>query len=138
MTGRSPLDTVREYFRRIDGGESPLELFADDVEIWFPKYGTARGKDEVLEMFGNVRLILDQIVHDRVDYLADGDTVVAYGTSSGATTSGRAWRSDDAYAGRFCNVATVRGGQITSMRIHLDPDYGGEDTARYPWLQSDG
>ena len=33
--------------------------------------------------------------------------------------------------GRFCNVFKFRDGRISSLHIYLDPDYTGEDEARF-------
>jgi transposase len=39
------LEAVRQYFVRADSGRSDvLDLFTDDVQIYFPKFGLARGK----------------------------------------------------------------------------------------------
>src|SRR5438128_281202 len=35
--------------------------------------------------------------------------------------------------GRFCNVFKFRDGRISSLHIYLDPDYTGEDEARFRW-----
>ena len=44
-------DLCREYFRHVDtGSESLLDLFADDTQIYFPKYGIGTGKAALLEI----------------------------------------------------------------------------------------
>lgn len=35
--------------------------------------------------------------------------------------------------GRFCNAFKFRDGRISSLHIYLDPDYAGEDEARFRW-----
>ena len=35
--------------------------------------------------------------------------------------------------GRFGNVFKFRDGRISSLHIYLDPDYTGEDEARFRW-----
>ncbi|MEV8614886.1 hypothetical protein AB0383_44495 [Amycolatopsis sp. NPDC051373] len=37
-------------------------------------------------------------------------------------------------AGRWCDVFEIRDWKIHRCFIYLDPDYAGQDTARYPWL----
>ncbi|NYF59968.1 hypothetical protein [Micromonospora purpureochromogenes] len=38
-------------------------------------------------------------------------------------------------AGRWRDVSEIRDWKIQRVFIYLDPDYAGQDTARYPWLQ---
>ncbi|PYU50807.1 MAG: hypothetical protein DMG53_02535 [Acidobacteria bacterium] len=38
--------------------------------------------------------------------------------------------------GRFCNVFKFRDGRIMSLHIYLDPDYTGEDEARFRWRKN--
>ena len=39
------LAAVKQYFVRVDAGQaSVLDLFTDDVQIYFPKFGIATGK----------------------------------------------------------------------------------------------
>ena len=77
-------------------------------------------------------------------YAPPGDAVVAYrrairqvvveGTSFGTTASNAKWRAGVTHAGRWCDVFEIRDFLIQRVFIYLDPDYAGEDTARYPWL----
>ena len=65
-----------------------------------------------------------------------GDTIVAEGTSFGEHQDGP-WRAGvpDWGAGRWCDVFEIRDFLIQRVFIYLDPDYAGQDTARYPWLR---
>jgi hypothetical protein len=40
-------------------------------------------------------------------------------------------------AGRWCDVFEIRDFLIQRVFIYLDPDYAGQDTARYPWLDGE-
>jgi len=43
------LDTVNTYFRKVDAGDpTVLDLFTDDVQMFFPKFGIAHGKAAVV------------------------------------------------------------------------------------------
>ena len=126
-----------EYLKRIDHGGDVFELFAPDAQCYFPKWGIADGIDEIRQLFSDVMEIIAEIHHDHayVRFVVSGDTVVAETASHGTTTSGRTWRAGVTHAGRGCSVYEIRDGLIQRLFIYLDPDYGDEDLARYPWLQ---
>jgi len=46
MTPEQMKSVVIEYFKRFDRGGDVLALFADDADVYFPKWGVARGKDD--------------------------------------------------------------------------------------------
>jgi ketosteroid isomerase-like protein len=135
-----------EYLKAFDNagvlanGGSILELFTDDAEVYFPKWGVATGKDEIGRMFGDVGATITSILHDydTFNYVMTGTDVFAVeGTSAGEHRDG-AWRAGETHAGRWCDVFEVRGGLIRRCFIYLDPDYAGKDTGRYPWLGAGG
>ncbi|MGI5167191.1 nuclear transport factor 2 family protein [Spirillospora sp. CA-253888] len=120
-----------EYLKRLDTGGDFLELFAPGAAVFFPKWGEARGIEEVRRLFGDVGAMLAGIRHDfdGITAVEQGDRVVLEGTSSGELATGERW-SD----GRWCDVFEIRDGLIHRLAIYLDPDYAAADTARYPWL----
>ena len=130
------IETAKEYFRRVDAGSADLvELFTDDVELYFPKFGVATGKPALLELASVLFTSLRQLSHDHDTLLciADGDHVVVEGTSRGTTKDGLSWAGGRTPAGRFCNVFHFRDGKIDRVHIHIDPDYGGQDRDRFLW-----
>lgn len=128
-----------EYLKRMDRGDNFLELFDDNAQVYFPKWGLARGRKQYEQLFGELIGILRSIVHDNIyfNYVVQGDMVVIEGTSSGVTSEGVAWRAGVTPAGRWCDVFEIRDFKIHRCFIYLDPDYAGADTARYPWLAGD-
>src|SRR5437867_12376235 len=54
------------------------------------------------------------------------------GTSQGRV-SGKSWVGGETPGGRFCNVFKFRDGRISSLHVYLDPDYTGDDEARFRW-----
>ena len=126
---------AREYFMRADQGRPDvLELFHEDAEIYFPKFGFGVGRDSFLDMVRGFAGALESIRHDydRLVFIPSGDYVVVEGTSRG-TMSGKSWVAGETPGGRFCNVFKFRGDRIASLHIYLDPDYLGEDEARFRW-----
>lgn len=145
MTDEQRKSVAIEYFKAFDnGGVTPdggsiLDLFADDAQVYFPKWGLANGKEEMGQLFTDVGGTLNSITHDYAtfNYIFSGsDVLVVEGTSSGEHQTGM-WRAGapDWAAGRFCNVIEIRDFKIQRCFIYLDPDYAGADTERYPWLR---
>ena len=47
--------------------------------------------------------------------------------------SGKSWAGGQTPGGRFCNLFKFRDGRISNLHVYLDPDYTGEDEARFRW-----
>jgi len=137
MTEEQRKSVALEYLKRLDQGKNIFDLFADDAQVYFPKWGLANGHAEVEQLFSDVASILKGIRHDYAyfNYIMQGDLVVVEGTSSGMTADGVEWRAGVTHAGRWCDVFEIRDFKIQRLFIYLDPDYAGADTARYPWLR---
>ena len=146
-TGGSILDLFADdaqvYFPKWGIAEGKAEigkLFAEDAQVYFPKWGLASGKAQIGKLFGDVGGTLKSIVHhySHFNWIFSGsDVVVCEGTSHGEHKDG-AWRAGvpEWAAGHWCDVFEIRDWQIHRCFIYLDPDYAGKDTARYPWLNT--
>ena len=129
---------AREYFMRADQGRPDiLELFQEDAEVYFPKFGFGFGRNSFLEMVKGFEGALEYIQHDydRLTFIPSADYLIVEGTSHGRM-SGKSWAGGKSSGGRFCNVFKFRDGRISSLHIYLDPDYMGEDEARFRWGQN--
>lgn len=146
MTDEQRKSVAIEYLKAFDNagvtstGGSILELFADDAQVYFPKWGLASGKAEIGRLFADVGGTLKSITHHFSEFnwiLPGGDTFACEGTSHGEHRDGP-WRAGvpESGAGRWCDVFEVRDWKIQRCFIYLDPDYAGKDTARYPWLSA--
>jgi ketosteroid isomerase-like protein len=137
MTREQRKAVAVEYFKRLDNGGDVLELFADDADVCFPKWGVARGKAEIQRMFAEVAQLFTELRHhyEQFNVVAEGDMVVVEGTSHGVTAAGEAWHAGITHAGRWCDVFEIRDFTIQRCFVYLDPDYAGADTDRYPWLR---
>lgn len=136
MTDEQRKSIALEYFRRMDRGDSIIELFDDHAQVFFPKWGIATGRAEIETLFGDLLGILAEVNHNvaYTNLVQQGDLVVVEGTTSGKTKSGVEWRAGVTHAGRWCDVFEIRDFKIQRCFIYLDPDYEGADTERYPWL----
>jgi hypothetical protein len=144
MTDEQRKSVVLEFLKAIDHGGttstggSIVDLFAEDAQVCFPKWGIAEGRDQIGQLFGDLASTLTAIKHDyaTINWIfSGGDTLVAEGTSSGDHRDG-SWRAGipDWAAGRWCDVFEIRDFLIQRLFVYLDPDYAGRDVERYPWM----
>ena len=100
MTDEQRKSVALEYLKAFDNGGitsaggSILDLFAEDAQVYFPKWGLANGKKDIGQMFGDVGATLTSIVHhySHFNWVISGDTVVCEGTSHGEHRDGP-WRA---------------------------------------------
>jgi hypothetical protein len=144
MTDEQRKSVALEYLKAFDNagvtssGGSILDLFAEDAQVFFPKWGLATGKKQIGQLFGDFGAQIKQILHDYATFnwiMTGTDTFAVEGTSAGRHVDGT-WRAGVTHAGRWCDVFEVRDWLIQRCFIYLDPDYAGLDTARYPWLSA--
>jgi hypothetical protein len=137
MTREQRKSVALEYFKRLDRGRDLLELFAEDADAYFPKWGVARGKDESGRMFGDVAKLFSEINHhpENLKFIVEDDMVVVEGITSGMAADEVPWRAGVTHAGRWCDVFEIRDSKNQRCFIYLDPDYASADTERYHWLR---
>ena len=146
MTDEQRKSVALEYLKAFDKGGvtseggSILDLFADDAQVYFPKWGLAGGKDQIGKLFGDVGATIKSIEHHYASFhwiFSGSDVIVCEGESHGEHRDGP-WRAGvpQSGAGRWCDVFEIRDWKIQRVFIYLDPDYAGKDIARYPWLSN--
>src|SRR5438309_10831259 len=90
-----------EYLKAFDNGGvtstggSILDLFADDAQVYFPKWGLANGKDEIGRCFGDIGSTLISIRHDYATFnwiFSGADVLAVERTSHGQHRDGT-WRA---------------------------------------------
>ena len=111
-----------------------LDLFHEDAEFYFPKFGFGFGRESILEMVKGFQGILEYIQHDyeTLIYIPSGDFVVVEGTSHGKLAD-KSWIGGKTPGGRFCNVFKFGISLFPALHVYLDPDYTGEDVTRFRW-----
>ncbi len=135
----SPEEQIRlakAYFAKVDAGDaSLLDMFTDDAQAYFPKFGTAHGKGEFVELIQGLTGTVTTFVHDENDmvFTQTGNRLVVEGIETGALADGTPFPAGARSEGRFCNVFEFRGSQISRMHIHADPDFAGRHTDLFPW-----
>ena len=145
MTDEQRKQVALEYLKGFDNGGvtssggSILDLFAPAAEVYFPKWGLAKGREQIGKLFSDVGGTIKSIAHHDSEFnwiFSGGDLMVCEDTSHGEHADGP-WRAGNPEwgAGRWCDVFEIRDDLIQRCFIYLDPDYAGKDTARYPWLK---
>ncbi|RQR27554.1 nuclear transport factor 2 family protein [Burkholderia sp. Bp9142] len=128
---------VKEYFIRGDTGRADLfDLFTEDFQFYFPKFGVGRGKAEFTELATKLLGTLKSISHDidAMKFFEGPDFIVVEGTTDGEYGDGTRWSGGKTSGGRYCSVFEFRDdGLIERMHIYLDPDYAGHDSDRFLW-----
>jgi ketosteroid isomerase-like protein len=135
LSDEEKIAVAKEYFVRSDQGRPDLpDLFHEDAEVYFPKFGFGFGRQSIVEVAKGFIGALEFIKHDYdgLKFISSGDHLVVEGTSRGAI-SGKSWEGGTTPGGRFCNVFRFRGDRIASVHVYLDPDYTGEDEPRFRW-----
>lgn len=126
---------VKIYFKKVDDGqfdEEYFNLYTEDVEIYYPKFGFEKGKNGIRN-FGKVMgSHLQSLSHDidNFKYVISDHTIVVEGTESGTTRSGKKWPDYKISHGKFCNVFEFEGEFIKRVHVYVDPDFASEDTDR--------
>ena len=64
VDGQDKISVVRRYFRLADQGRPDvLELFHEDAEIYFPKFGIGSGRSSLVDMVKGFEGVLEFIQH---------------------------------------------------------------------------
>lgn len=135
LNDQDKIAIAREYFIRADQGRPEvLDLFDEDAEIYFPKFGFRHRRESLFEMVKGFEGTLENIQHDydTMIFIPSDNYLIVEGTSHGRM-SGTSWEGGKTPGGRFCNVFKFRDQRISSLHIYLDPDYTGDDEARFRW-----
>jgi SnoaL-like domain len=133
------LETTKQYFIRVDAGSADtFDLFTEDAQIYFPKFGIARGKAAFGELASGLFKRVSKLSHDlsTFTYVVTPDVIVVEGKTQGMDVEGRRWSGGETPGGRFCSVFEFRGPLICRMHIYLDPDYTSRDEDRFLWGQN--
>lgn len=127
------IEIVKNFYAKLDQADaSLLDLFSEEVVLFFPKFGTAQGKSSLGELGKRFALEIDKIQHiqDAFRFLSEGDTIVLEGQMRGVMQNGDRWPTSDVRSHHFCTVFAFDGLLIKRLSIYLDPDFNLEDKKR--------
>ena len=127
-------EIIRRYFMYVDTRDARIfDLYTEDVELFFPKFGRVRGKDSMRRFGERMSAMIRKLEHD-VDGLhfidGTGDSIVVEGREWGEMADGTPFPDGEISKGFFCNVFEFRGDLISAVRIYVDPDFPNLDTVR--------
>ncbi|WP_277959774.1 nuclear transport factor 2 family protein [Frigoribacterium faeni] len=132
-------EIARQYFRLADAGDPAIvDLFTDDAQMFYPKFGYARGKAQIGAFAGGLGRGVVSLCHDIDGFtvISAGDHVVVEGTERGTTTTGVEFPDDKSSFGLFCNVFKFEGLLIKRVHVYVDPDFANTHTQGVEWGQS--
>jgi ketosteroid isomerase-like protein len=116
----SPIETVREYYRRVDSGEFPgaFELWAPDATARFGDQPDVEGRDEIAELVTNMVVpIAEQVSHlivrpYEIDGPGDNTTVICE-----AVVTYKMLRSGNVISHNAVTISEIsRAGEIVTQR----------------------
>ena len=131
-------EIIRQYFRYVDTGDARiLDLYTDDVELLFPKFGRTRGKDAMRTFGARMSAMLGRLEHDieGLAFVEAGNTIVVEGREWGEMADGTPFPDGEISQGLFCNVFEFDGELIQAVRIYVDPDFTSRDQPRISALR---
>src|SRR5918992_2493385 len=129
MTDEQRKSVALEYLKAFDNGGvtstggSILDLFADDAQVYFPKWGLAEGKERIGQMFGDVGAGYKSIKHNYADFnwvMTGTDLFACEGTSFGEHVDGE-WRAGGGPPARGGGGGGGRGGLVRPGRVFPRP-----------------
>src|SRR6266576_5579682 len=97
MTDEQRKSVALEYLKAFDNagktssGSSIVDLFADDAQVFFPKWGLATGKKQILQLFTDFGAGIRSILHDYATFnfiMTGTDVFAVEGTSAGEYKDG--------------------------------------------------
>jgi hypothetical protein len=127
-------EAIVRFYREIDTGAFPQDLFAADFQFFLPKFGVGRGRQEFLDV-GRTFPVARHVHHiEDLLFIEQGNAVAVEGTTEGTGVDGVSWCGGQTSGGRFSSIFVFDGdGLIERMHVYLDPDFTGADKARIYW-----
>lgn len=125
-------EMIRQFFRYADAGDlRALEFYTDNVELTYPKFGKAVGKDAVKTFITHMSGVFRKLQHDidGLSFIEDGNRIAVEGREWGEMADGTPFPDGKISNGLFCNVYEFQGDRIRAVRIYTDPDFTSSDKA---------
>lgn len=136
MNPRAARATIERLYRNADEGNPAMfDDFTPDAQIFFPKFGVGRGEPAWRAFAEGLFTSIAEMTHDIAGftYVISGNTAVVEGTTRGRLVNGGCWAGGETSGGRFVSVFKFEAGKIVRMHVYTDPDYAGDDSARFLW-----
>ena len=144
MNATSDIQKRREeiavnYFRMVDAGHpAVVDFFTEDAQMFYPKFGIARGKAQIgafAQGLGRGIASLEHLI-EGFTVLSSGNYVIVEGAEKGTTPSGVDFPDGVSSFGLFCNVFEFEGDLIKRIHIYVDPDFASTHAEGVAWGKS--
>jgi len=144
MNATSDIQKRREeiainYFRMVDAGNpAVIDIFTEDAQMFYPKFGIARGKAQIGAFAQGLGRGISSLQHeiDSFTVLTSGNYVIVEGAEKGTTMSGTAFPDGVFSFGLFCNVFEFENEFIKRIHIYVDPDFANTHAEGVAWGKS--
>ena len=117
MTDEERKSIAAEYLKRLDRGEDFFELFDKNAEVFFPRSGVAIGAEEYKKLFSDLAAKVKRFRHHHayINWIIQGDVVVAEGSSEGELKTGEQWTDS-----KWCPSLTIPEGRNGFNNNHFE------------------
>lgn len=129
----SSLDIVKKYYEFVNKGdfreETYYQLFAEDVELFYPKYGFDNGREGIARFTKQIGQVINSLTFEleKFNFIEKDTYVIVEGYEIGQTSNGVDFPNHTNAFGKFATVFEVENGYIKRMHCYVDPDLGGQD-----------
>ena len=127
------LDIVKRYYELVNkrdfGEDTYYKLFAEDVELFYPKYGFDKGRDGIARFTKQIGQLINSLTFEieKFNFIESGSYVTVEGYEKGQTSNGVDFPNHTTSFGKFATVFKVENGYIKRMHCYVDPDLAGQD-----------
>lgn len=134
------LATAQSYYEFINSGQfntnAFFDLFTEDVELYYPKFGYATGIEGITSFGQQVRKLVTDLHFemDKFTYIINEQYIIVEGAEKGVTQNGIEFPDGIVSHGKFCTVFEFANNRIKRMHSYVDPDLGAEDLERVQLL----
>ncbi|MFF1542191.1 nuclear transport factor 2 family protein [Streptomyces sp. NPDC058291] len=144
MNAISDIQKLREeiavnYFRMVDAGDpAVIDVFTEDAQMFYPKFGIARGKAQIGAFAQGLGREITSLEHEIESFtvLTSGSYVIVEGAERGTTMSGVDFPDGVSSFGLFCNVFEFEDELIKRIHIYVDPDFANTHAEGVAWGKS--
>jgi hypothetical protein len=138
-TASEQIRLAKEYFIKVDNGDSSLiDMFTVDAQLFFPKFGTLHGKQQIAKAAQLLMSAVSKFYHDPklMIFTQSGNRLVVEGIESGYLADKSPFPGTGLSEGRYCNVFEFDGFLISRLHVYADPDLNGKNDLLFSAAES--
>ena len=126
---------ARDSLKMTDTQRDIFASLTDDIVFTYPRWGTARGKEELGKFYQDIGAYVQAISHDPDTFncLSNNGCVFIEGRSFGQLVDGASWPATGVSGDRFCQFLQIPRRLNSELCVYIDPDYADQTAEFYPW-----